>query len=497
MGASAAAGQPRVRSLPLYTKALYGVGAIPFGIKDQGFQALLLLYYNQVLGLSAVLTSTALLIALLADAVLDPLIGQISDTWQSKRLGRRHPFLYCSALPIFVTYIAVWNPPSVTGASLFLYLVVASIAARASLSVYEIPSLALLPELTADYDERTSLLSYRTFFGVMGGLLMNLTVFLVFLKPDANHPVGQLNPEGYFAYSLSAAAIMALLVLASAAGTHHVIPTLRGSPPRRKISPIQTLREMIEAISNRAILLMLASGAFAGIGLGLISGLQIYISTYYWDLRASEIASLSAANIVGVVLAVFMAPLLSRLIEKRWACIGLFVMAILVGIGPGLLRELGWAPANHDPALLVLLMLERVFGAACGLGAGIVAGSMVADTVEEVELRTGRRSEGLLVSVNAFVAKSVSGFGVFFAGLAVAWVNFPAHAKPNEVSADVLSNLLFSYMFILIAAFGLSIACVAAYPVTRRSHAEVLRKLSNSPTDDGASSGQGPVAPRV
>lgn len=469
---------PLAPKLSFVAKAMYGLGAIPFGIKDQGFQALLLLYYNQILGLSAVLTSTALLIALLADAFIDPLIGQISDTWQSKTLGRRHPFLYAAALPVMIGYFCVWNPPALSGYALFGYLVASSIIARASLSLYEIPSLALLPELTPDYDDRTSLGSYRTFFAVVGGLIMNLAVFMVFLKPDATHPVGQLNPHGYFIYSLAAAGVMGLLVLISAGGTHHLIPTLRGSVAPRRIPFLQIVHEMFETISNRAILVMLASGAFAGIGLGMISGLQIYVTTYYWELTAGEIASISSANIVGAVLAVFAAPLLVRLAGKRIACMLLFGMAVIFGVIPAVLRELGLAPPNHSSSLLLLLVLERVMGAACGLGAGIVAGSMIADTVEEVELRTGRRSEGLLTSVNAFVAKSVSGFGVFFAGMAVAIVRFPANAKPGVVPPSVLTHLVVSYVLILIVAFGLSILCVAAYPVTRKSHADTLRKLA-------------------
>lgn len=472
-----AAAPPSVK-LGVVTKVMYGLGAIPFGIKDQGFQALLLLYYNQVLGLPAVLASTALLIALLVDAVIDPLIGQVSDSWRSQRLGRRHPFLYASAAPIAIAYFAIWNPPALPQMGLFAYLVVVSIAARAALSLYEIPSLALMPEMTADYDERTALASYRSFFAVAGGMLMNLAVFLVFLKPDKAHPVGQLNPHGYLAYSIAAAAVMTVLVLVSAGGTHHLIPRLRTLEAPTRLPLAQTLRQMAETVSNRAILVMLASGAFAGIGLGMISGLQLYINTFYWDLSAAEIAQISTANIVGVVLAVVGAPALSRLIGKRTACMLLFTLAVLVGITPGLLREIGLAPANHTQGMLIILALERVFGAACGIGAGIVAASMIADTVEEVELRTGRRSEGLLTSVNAFVAKSVSGFGVFFAGLAVALVNFPANARPNAVPAEVLSHLLFSYMIIVIIAFGLSVLCVAAYPVTRQSHAETLRRLA-------------------
>ena len=73
----------------LFTKLAYGLGSVAYGVKDNGFQALLLLFYNQVLGLSPYLGGLAILLALAVDSVLDPLVGFISDNWRS-RWGRRH-----------------------------------------------------------------------------------------------------------------------------------------------------------------------------------------------------------------------------------------------------------------------------------------------------------------------------------------------------------------------------------------------------------------------
>src|SRR5688572_12822755 len=84
-------------------KLFYGLGSIAYGVKDQGFQALLLIYYNQVLGLPAIMVSTALMLALVLDAFIDPVVGQVSDNWRS-RLGRRHPFMYFAAAPICIAF---------------------------------------------------------------------------------------------------------------------------------------------------------------------------------------------------------------------------------------------------------------------------------------------------------------------------------------------------------------------------------------------------------
>ncbi len=140
------------------TKLFYGFGSVAFGIKDNGFQTILLLFYNQVIGLPAQLVGAAIMMALFIDAFLDPIVGQISDNLRT-RWGRRHPFMYASALPVAVSYLLLWNPPHWSQTAMFFYLVAVAVVVRTFITCYEIPSAALAPELTDDYDQRTAFLS--------------------------------------------------------------------------------------------------------------------------------------------------------------------------------------------------------------------------------------------------------------------------------------------------------------------------------------------------
>ena len=218
------------------TKLFYGFGSVAFGIKDNGFQTILLLFYNQVIGLPAQLVGAAIMVALLIDAFLDPIVGQISDNLRT-RWGRRHPFMYASALPVAISYLLLWNPPHWSQTAMFFYLVAVSVVVRSFITCYEIPSAALAPELTDDYDQRTSFLSYRVFFGWYGGMTMLALAYLVFLTPDATHPVGQLNETGYSRYGLTAAVIMFAAILISALGTHKFIPHFRVAPRAKDLDP--------------------------------------------------------------------------------------------------------------------------------------------------------------------------------------------------------------------------------------------------------------------
>ena len=113
---------------------------------------------------------------------LNPLVGFWSDNTHS-RWGRRHPFMYASVVPVGLSFYFLWNPPleylSQTG--LFVYLCVLAIFVRFCITLYEIPSTAIVAEITDDYDERTRLLGLRYMFGWLGGLCIALLGWGIFL----------------------------------------------------------------------------------------------------------------------------------------------------------------------------------------------------------------------------------------------------------------------------------------------------------------------------
>jgi glycoside/pentoside/hexuronide:cation symporter, GPH family len=154
--------------LTLGTNLLCGVGSVAFGVHIAALSSLLMLFFNQVVDLPAAWVGAAMMVTLMFDAICDPLIGEWSDHSRS-RWGRRHPFMYASAVPIAFAFYFLWNPPhGWSNQSLFIYLVALLVTVRLLLSFYEIPSIALAPELTLDYDQRTGLMSSRFFFRNIG-----------------------------------------------------------------------------------------------------------------------------------------------------------------------------------------------------------------------------------------------------------------------------------------------------------------------------------------
>jgi GPH family glycoside/pentoside/hexuronide:cation symporter len=204
---------PRQR-LSNATTAAFAIGALPYGIKESGFSGLLLPYYNQTLGVPALWVSIALALGLLVDAVTDPIVGFLSDATRT-RCGRRHPWMYASVAPAIFFTLLLWRPPSLSTQGLSCWLLVMAVATRTSVTLYEIPSTALMPELTDNYDRRTRLLSARFFCGYFGAISTLSLAYAVLLRPAA----AAHGADGTAAANLSASSALSAATNLSAVGS--------------------------------------------------------------------------------------------------------------------------------------------------------------------------------------------------------------------------------------------------------------------------------------
>ena len=460
------------------TKVAYGFGSVAYGVKDAGFGTLLLFYYNQVIGLPVTMVGTALFIILFIDAFADPIIGQISDNFRS-RLGRRHPFMYAAAVPVAIAYYFLWVPPHWSHQALFVYLIVVAIIVRTFITMYEIPSSALVPEMSDDYDQRTSFLSYRYFFGVMGGVFVSFTTLFFILRPDALHKVGQLNPAGYPVYAVFAAVIMVISILVSTRGTQRFIPLFR-QPTERRPTLGQILKEMGESVTHKPFVILVAAAVFGTIAIGLGAALLIYFNTYFWGLSARQMSAFSFAGIFSATIAPLIAGPLGKRFGKNRAVLMFYGIFIVVAATPISLRLLGLFPSNGSPILLPLLFLERSISAVLGISTLILFSSMMADVVDDAAIKTGRRSEGLFFAAMGFIAKALSGAGNFFATWILFFVGFPEHANPATINPEIVRHLALVYLPALVVLYGTGITILSRYKITRSQHEANLRQLAEA-----------------
>lgn len=476
---------PAAGKVKLSTKLFYGAGSISFGVKDNGFSYFLLIFYNQVLGLSAGLAGTALMIALLFDAVSDPVIGHMSDNWHSK-WGRRHPFMYFAGIPVALSYFFLWYVPfDLSELQLFFYLTVMSILVRTFVTVYEIPSTALVSELTDNYDQRTSMLSYRYFFGWWGGLTMAALAYGVFLADfdrssgDVTETVsGILNRTGYQEYALLACVLMLTGIVVSAVGTHRHIPNLKAPPPRQSFDAIRNVKEILHTLSNKSFLALFLSTVFGAMAGGISTSLYNYMMAYFWHVPPSTLLYFMYLLFGSSALALWLTPRINFHTEKKKVAIILWSIAVFWAPVLVITKLLGFYPPEGSILYVPLLMAHAAIEVTITIMAAITVSSMFADVVEDSELDTGRRSEGLFFAARTFAGKVVGGFGVFMVGIILELVNFSPSTSPDDMDPAIVDNLAITYIPIMMFFYILSVVVIMGYKISREGHIDNIEALS-------------------
>jgi Na+/melibiose symporter-like transporter len=457
-------------------KSSYGAGSLAYGAAFTGLSgAVLQIYLNQVLGLPALTVGTAIMASLMIDAVVDPLVGRWSDRSRT-RWGRRHPFMLAAALPAAVFFYLLWNAPTaLPQQALVVFSLAMMVAVRASVSLYEIPSNALTPELTPDYDERTTLQSWRWFFGIAGNTAASLLLTNIFL---GRH--GVLYRPGFAAWGTLVAVVIGVFFLISVIGTRSRIPFLPQSAAISGGGAGQAWREIRLTFANASLGSLMLSGVLGGVGGGITQALSIYLYSYYWGLGPREFGLLIPLGALGSILAVFLAPPLGRRFGKKPAMIGLFSFSVITAAGPLFLRLIGVMPPNGSPWILPILAVDGVITATVAIVGYILVGSMMADVVEDAAAKSGVRSEGLLYAANGLVPKFTAGIGAFIGGLLLTLVHFPASAAKTGVDPQIMRHLVEIYLPTSVTLSVIAIAALGLYRIDRRTHERNLRTLDEA-----------------
>ncbi len=468
---------PMQPMLSYSSKLAYGLGQASEGMKNSAFNTFLLLYYSQVLGLSPALAGLALLTSLVFDAVTDPLTGSLSDSWRG-RFGRRHGFMYASAIPMAITFYFVWTPPGGLGQmGLFAWMLTWTVLSRGAMTLYHVPHLALGAELSGDYAERTRIVGYRIFFGFLGGASLFAVARGVFMRPTAELAEGQLNALAYPPMGLWFGIAMGVLIVLSAAGTHSRIPYLPQPPADVEPFSFRRLwREVVEAIENPSFRVFFFGLFVFFVARGVDGALGIYMGTFFWKLGSGAV-TLPLAGLVGVLIGTVLWAGLARRMEKKpmfmTGIIGFSVFTMLLPIAKLVGAFPAEASASYVPTIYFFTFVASVFGAA-GL---VSAGAMLADISDEHELRTGRRQEGIFFGALSFSGKASAGLGNWIGGIALAAISFPVQAAVEDVDPWTVIQLALIYGPGVLLLVIVSIVMVSRYHLTRERHTEIQRQL--------------------
>jgi Na+/melibiose symporter-like transporter len=468
----------RAGPLPLATRLFQGIGALPDTWKNFAFGTFLLFYYNQVLGLPASLASLAIMLALVVDAITDPLVGSLSDHFRS-RLGRRHPFMYAAALPLGLTLYLAFSPPDGLGHwALFAWLLVFAVLVRTAMTFFVVPWNALFAEFSDDYVERTAVVTYRYVVGWIGGITFTFLTWSLIFPSTPEFTPGHLNPSAYQVFAPVLGIAVTLAALLTTHLTRREIPYLLQPTTTNRFSVSGVIGEVLLALRNRSFLCVflaiLIGGAVGGIG----GALTIYMQTYFWGLTPEDLRWFVIAVLGAVTAFAAVVPLQKRF-DKKQILITCLALNVLDGIVMVNLRLFDVLPANGEPLLLGILLGNAIFSAGLATMSGIIGASMIADTLDEQELDTGRRQEGIFSSALSFSGKATSGVGVFVGGLILQFgLGFPTGERPASLPSDLVVQLGIAAGVIVPLCNVVPILILRRYTLTRERYATLRDQLA-------------------
>ena len=495
-----------MRRLPTATLAGYGSGAVAVAAKDAAVVHFLAFFYSQVVGLPAWLYGLSAFLAQAIDAFADPVLGTLSDNTRT-RIGRRHPWMAASALPIGAFFLLLFAPPSeppdwplfawlargwdalaaaVTWFSVpsatpaqwavFCWIALVQTCLRSLLSVFAIPHTALGAELSTEYEERTRIVSYRTLLAFIVGILLPAGAY-VFVFRKVGDADGRLLAANYEVYAWASAVAAVLAVAIACASTWKLIPELPLAGERRKLALLDPLRDVAEALRNRNFRWIFLATVAIGASTGVTTILGTYTFAYFWEFTTGQAGALTVFSLIPTFVAFGMLRPLGARFEKKhitlW-CMALVILNSLWWYGG---RLLGLLPANGSGAIFALAFLHQFVVVAAVVVWSTLYPSMIADVADEQEVTTGERKEGVFFAALAFALKVPTGLGNALGGLLVYWAGLPAHAEPGTVDADAVFRLGLAAGPIVAASYLIPLYLFTRFHLTRERHAELRRAL--------------------
>jgi Na+/melibiose symporter-like transporter len=467
-----------MRSLTATEKWSYAIGNMPYAVKDAAFINFVVFYYTQVHGLSGALAGLAAFIALSWDAVTDPVVGSWSDRFRS-RWGRRHPLILVGGLGTAFMFLALFAPPSgLSETGVFAWLTITAMLLRTFLTINFIPFQAMGAELSQDYDERTTIAKARVAMGWLAGILLPAVALAILFQPGADGD-GRLVAANYHTYGVFSTVIAAVTTLFCVWGTRSLIARLPvADGDHTGIGLARTISDFRVALANRNFRVSIGSNLAFGMAAGVYSTLALYMGTYYWEFSSNQLAGLVVPMALATVLAFSVLGRIGRRYDKPtllcFCCLGIAVNTLWFVGG----RQLGLWPENGHTLVYALQLLNTAIGVFTIVSLHTVSASLLADILDENEVATGRRQEGVFFAAGAFVQKATSGFGTLAAGIVIDIAAIQPGTQPGEVSAQSL-DLLGLFMLGIITALGL-IAFIFARKIrlSREDHQRLQASLA-------------------
>jgi GPH family glycoside/pentoside/hexuronide:cation symporter len=438
--------------LPTWQKLVYGSGDLGFSITGTIITAYFSIFLVDVIGIRPVVIAIAIFIGKTWDYINDPLFGYISDRTRT-RWGRRRPYLLFGPIPYAVVFMMMWwKPPFQGEIALVIYYAAMFVLYDAMATLCYMPFYALTPELTSDYDERTSLMSARALFSIIGSLL-------AFPLPPLI--IGSFSPE----HTSNVFLMSVIFGVISAIPLFLVFFSTRERPEYAQQKQPSIKESLQASLRNRPFIFSAGIYLFTWFTMDIL----MFILVFYIKHVIGRESSTDLITAVIFIVAIFALPLwtwTSRRLNKRLAYIlGLAFLATV------LMTLIMLSPATPLIYILFLCVLAGIGVSA----AHVIPWSIIPDAIEYGELKTGERHEGTFYSLISLAQKIASSFAIPLALLVLDRTGYVPNSANQPASAITGIRIVTGPIPAALITCGILFAIL--YPLGREGYTQITREL--------------------
>jgi glycoside/pentoside/hexuronide:cation symporter, GPH family len=431
-------------------KVFYLFGDIGISMCIATVSFFILFFYADVSKIDPALVGTALLLGKLWDGINDPLFGWLSDRTRS-RFGRRKVYLYFASIPAGLSFAVLWNvPEGISAALVFGWIMATFIVYDSLFTAVSIPYYAMTPELTRDYDERTSLTTFRMIGGTIG--YMAGAAFPPFVAGlFATQKIGWRMMGLFFGLFT----ILCLYITA--------FGVKQGKEQEHPPSKLPPLKAVLVCFKNRAYNFLVIQGMFTGMCFMLVMSYMAFFVTYQLNMK-DKIPLLMTLLLLTIGVFLFF----WKWLTDRWAKGPVYALGLFIAFGATALSF--FLPHRENPWIYLI-----VFVAGFGFSAQwVLPWSIIPDVIEYDELLTGERREGMYYGLKGFLGKLSDATGLFIGGWVLKIFGYMPDV-PQSAKALLGIRLFFGPVPALLVF--LSLPLLIWFPITRKSHAETVEQL--------------------
>tara|TARA_B100000035_G_scaffold12766_1_gene10585 strand:+ start:43 stop:1395 length:1353 start_codon:yes stop_codon:yes gene_type:complete len=433
-------------------RAAYGIGDYAICLYWSGVGLYLLYFYTDVVGITPLLAGWIYALGIAWDAITDPFMGYLAERTRSK-MGSYRPYIFYGAIPLALSFVLLFWVPPFEGLLLFVFLLTVNLLHRTCFTIVSVPYSSLTARITDDSDERTKLTTARMIGASFGTLSVSALGFpIVLWFGGGDEAIGFI----FFGMICGLTAILVLSI------------TVRFVKEREfNFSPTQipSFSKVAKSVSqNYPFWIVFGSILILGSTSIMFNNNLIYFVKYSLDLHEYQGLILGVSSGAALLAIPFWAYAALKIGKRNsWMA----AMALLL---VGFLVFYFYPITSLNELLFVLGFIGIGNGAT-----GVLFWSMLPDTIEYGEWKTGVRTESSLYGFMTFAQKGAIAFAAILLGMALTQIGF----EPNQIqSEETLSGLKFIMTWIPLTGIFISFILVSFYPIDKSFHQKLIHEIN-------------------